>query len=182
MRLTFPRLRRACPNGVMKTALNGASGWHEDIRSLPDARAFDAASRSAMTAGIGSPDEQVTLGASRRPAPAETCAKRERNSAKELGVPASTPHQVPGRPPPPRPMRAHQKRIGLTHRPNPAKSNLGTDSSGSHVRQIAGSARVIATPPTKVTACRSSNLSYAKGLNGEPGPRVEGQGLGIVGL
>jgi hypothetical protein len=47
--------------------------------------------------------------------------------------------------------------------------------SASYLHRIADSARVIATPPARVTACRSSNLSYAKGLNGEPGPRVEGR-------
>jgi len=34
-----------------------------------DARPLDSASGSAMTAGIGFPDEQVTLGASRGPHP-----------------------------------------------------------------------------------------------------------------
>ena len=42
-----------------------AFGWHENIRPCLDARPLDSASGSAMTAGIGFPDEQVTLGASR---------------------------------------------------------------------------------------------------------------------
>ncbi len=105
----------------------------------PDDRALDAASRSTMAPVPWT--SRMTPGSQHQPHPPATCAERQRYRAKAPSEPTSRPHQAHGRPPGPRPMRTHQKRIGRKHGPRPAtKSDCGTDGSGSHVRQIADSA------------------------------------------